>query len=110
MKKTAALILVLAMCLSLAACGSVQIEDLKGVWTGSWEYKGADIEMAVEIDGSGNYVQTSYRNGEFSKTEKGTVAVEGNKVICQINGNPGDTIEYKYSGGTLTNNGHTLTK
>ena len=111
MKKIIALGLTLVMVLSLAACGSkLASGDLIGIWSGSWEYDGKDINCSIEFDRDGTYANVVYQNNSVASKEKGTYTIDGNKVILYENGNKGISTTYQYKNGKLTNNGHNLSK
>lgn len=112
MKRGISLLIAITIILSLAACGSSSSDsgELIGVWSGSWEYAGRDINCSVQFKRDGTYVDNTYVNHELQTPETGTWEMKGNKVILYIDGNKGHLQEYKYSGGKLINNGHSLTK
>ena len=111
MKKAALIVLAVLMCLSLVACASsIEVGELKGTWSGAWEYNGKNINMVIEFEDSGNYEKAAYLNGELDNIEEGTYEIDGSKVILHENGEQGSSVEYKYKGGKLTNNGHSLSK
>ena len=50
------------------------------------------------------------KHGIPNSTESGTYEVDGSKVYLYKNGNKGTLTEYDYSGNSLRNGGHTITK
>lgn len=109
MKKMISLVLVLALCLSLVACG-ISEEELAGTWTGSWTYNGNSFDRTLIFDDDGNYESIMYKNGELYKTESGTYEISGNNVDLHPGGDEGQTTPYKVKGGKLVNNGHEMVK
>ena len=108
-KSAAALVLLLALCLSLAAC-TVAKEDVAGTWTGSWTYNGNSFVEAIVLTKEGKYASAVYKNGEHYKTESGTYEISGTEVLLHPNGDKGQATPYKYKSGKLVNNGHEFTK
>jgi len=110
MKKLIALFLVVIMVISLCACGKkLSAGDLIGIWSGAWEYEGHRINTAIQFERDGTYAQITFRDNTVSSVEEGIYTIDGNEVNCKQNG-PFGTTTYKFSGGKLTNNGHSLSK
>ena len=106
LKFTIALLLIILM---LNGCGSIASGDLIGVWSGSWEYEGKQINSSIQFERNGDYEQVTYTDGSLSSTEDGTYTIEGNKVILKDN-QFGSTSPYTYSGGKLKQNNHSYSK
>ena len=103
------LVSVLIITILLCGCGSVSSGDLIGVWSGSWEYEGKQINSSIQFERNGDYEQVTYTDGSLSSTEDGTYTIEGNKVILKDN-QFGSTSPYTYSGGKLKQNNHSYSK
>ena len=108
MKKALALILLVVLCLSLAACTASK-DDLVGTWSGSWEYEGNLFVETFTLTENGTYTSTLYKNGNLNKTESGTYEIDGNTVDLHPTGE-GSWTSYDYKGGKLINNDHEFTK
>lgn len=93
----------------LNGCGSVSSGDLIGIWSGSWEYEGKQINSSIQFERDGSYVQITYTDGNLSSTEDGTYTIEGKKVLL-IDNQYGSTSPYNYSNGKLKQNNHTFAK
>ena len=94
----------------VCGCGSITSGDLIGVWSGSWEYEGNQINSSIEFERNGDFIKVTYNNGNLASSEEGTYVIKGKEVICQVDGNSGNTIPFKYSGGKLVNGGHKYSK
>ena len=102
-------IAILLIILVLTGCGSITSGDLIGVWSGSWEYEGKQINSSIQFERNGDYEKVTYTDGSLSSTDDGSYTIEGNKGILKSNQN-GSTSPYTYSGGKLKQNNHTYSK
>jgi hypothetical protein len=109
MKKIICITLALVFLLSLAACKIKAADELVGIWSGSWEYKGHTINQTVSLSKDFTYITTFSKDGDVKETERGTYTFDDNTVSCHRDGG-GCITEYEYSDGKLTNNGHSLIK
>lgn len=109
MKIVLAAVLLLALCLTLCACG-ISKKEAVGTWAGSYVYNGNQFARSFVLSEDGTYVEVVLKNGDFSSTEEGTYEVKGGKVILHENGNTGISTVYKYKGGNLVNNDHEFAK
>lgn len=112
MKKFAsviALVVLLSLFLSLCAC-SIEKKDVVGSWGGTYTYEGNSFSVGIALGNDGNYAKVVYKNGSSNSSETGTYEIDGRSVILHPNGDKGHSIEYKFSGGSLENNGHKLSK
>lgn len=75
---TTALILILSLCFSLAACATE--ENVVGTWEGEWSYMGVDRREILDIYEDGTYFEVIYRNGVYSSDEAGTWALDGREL------------------------------
>ena len=105
MKKWIALLLVLAMALSLAACGAKE-EDVIGLWRRETTYLpayGCDADMYVAF-ADGEYIEVllDHDTDELLNLEYGEWEIVKGKVEAQAEDDPGTTV-YKYTGGKLKN-------
>jgi hypothetical protein len=104
-----AVVLLVALSLSLCACG-ISREEAIGAWSGTYVYNGNTFSVAFVLSADGNYAKTSYKNGDFNKAETGTWEIDGGKVVLHENGNTGHSVVYKYQGDALVNNDHKFYK
>ena len=94
----------------LSGCGTISSGDLIGVWSSSWEYEGKQFNSSIEFKRNGDYAKDTYSDGELASTEEGTYIIKGNKVTCQIGGNPGAMTPFEYKRGKLYNGKNAYSK
>lgn len=104
-----ALVLMVAMLVSLCACG-ISKDEAVGTWSGTYVYEGNTFTAAFVLSEDGEYAKITYKNGSLSSSEEGTWEIDGGKVVLHEDGNMGISTVYKYSGGNLVNNGHEFSK
>lgn len=107
MKKVIALLLALALCVALCACG-ISKEDVVGGWAGSYTYNGDSFSVGLVLTEDGEYSKVIYKNGSPSSSESGTYEIDGDEVVLHENGKSGTSTRYEYDDGALVNNGHKL--
>lgn len=108
MKRVIVILIVLVIVLSLAACGSLSSGELIGVWSGAYKWESNNYNVSIQFDRDGTFIEVVYRNNNLVNADQGTYTIDGNKVKCKNSDHSITT--YKYSGGKLTNNGHSLSK
>lgn len=107
-KLTVVVALIIAMCVSMTACG-LSKEDVVGTWSGGYVHEGSTYGVAFILNSDGSYTKAVYKDNGMDSIDIGTYTVKGKKVTLDSNYNAG-TITYKYKGGALVNNGHEFTK
>ena len=102
LKKLIAFVLVLVLCLSLAAC-AISNEELVGVWVGEWNYEGNNYKRGIVFNSDGSYVSVLNKNGSLHESEEGTYEIDGKNVDLHPDGDQGHTTPFKYRSGKLYN-------
>lgn len=113
MKKYAALIMALVMCLSLCACGRMSPEKLESAVLGAWEHEHDDWHYVMyfsdedkDHDGENDclYIKSDSNTGEMLETELLEWHIEDGKIATQTQDHKGGWTVYKYSSSkdTLT--------
>ena len=108
-KSMIAVLLLVALCVSLCACGISKSEAI-GTWSGTYEYNGNQFAVAFVLSEDDTYAEAVYKNGSLSSTEVGTWEIKGGEVVLHENGNTGISTCYKYRGDALVNNDHKFYK
>ena len=107
-------LVVVVLALALASCAP-SVEDVVGTYSGSYVYNGNSYYVIITLNEDGNYLYVSSKNGQIDETKYDEYEIKGNKIRLYDSELSkyeyhGAYIEYKYSKGTLTNNGHKFTK
>lgn len=108
MKKIISMLLVVAIALSLCACG-LDLGDVVGVWVAQYTYNGNEFSVSIHLNADGTYQKTIFSNGSFKDAVFGSYSLDGKTLILYENNPPSQT-EYKYRGGDFVNNGHHFSK
>lgn len=110
MKKAVCLLVLLAISLSLVACGVNENDDsgFVGTWRTIHELVDEHVRI-LEVYSDGTYVETTYRNGSAYEAEVGTWTVEDGDLFLKFitHYSDGDTstgtYHLYYEHGMLTN-------
>ena len=111
-KRIFAAILAATLLLSLLVACSSKPASVVGTYTGTYTYEGNQFEVTIVLGEDNQYTYVSYKNGQSNKTQSGEYDLKGSEVRCYDPSVPnhGSHTAYKYSAGTLENNGHVFRK
>lgn len=104
MKKTrivSCILICLIISMVFVGCGATK-EDAIGLWKGSYDYNGNQIDRTMIVNADGSYEETVYYNGSFGRAGTGTWEVKNGKLVLKESGKPG-TIEFSLSDNKLKN-------
>ena len=103
------LTLIVTLCFTLCGCG-IKEEVAIGTWSSSIYYNENKIDVSFVVSPNGEYGMVTYINDELNKHEEGTWIIEGGKLIFQVDGDPGQCMEFEYKDGYLFNGKHKYSK
>lgn len=110
MNKIIALLLMLALLLSLCACGTseeeIRTELIDNGWFCESTYDGNVFQRLIVFTDSNEYVKYTEKNGKPDSVEYGDFEVDGKKVLLYDSSalvHHGIVTEYRYKNHTLLN-------
>lgn len=109
MKKFISLLLVLVFTVFILTACTPTMDEVAGTYSGTYTYEGTTFSVTIVLSKDGSYSEITLKNGSYNSSQSGKYGIEGNKVKL-YDSQTGAWIPYKYSNGTLTNNGHKFTK
>lgn len=106
-KIVSAFLVVITLLAVLASCAP-SMEDVVGTYSGHYTVNGKTLYVVIMLFEDGTYAEAYASYGGKNSTENGDFVIKGNKI--ELHHSDGTITPYKYSKGTLENNGHKFTK